>query len=737
MPLKTTAMELTGQPLQGLTVIDQGQGMPIALVAKFLREMGARVIRINTGPDPFDDVYTAHRTWRSTLEHVVATGESLETLLAGADICLLGGEDFPGLTRTGGARQLVARHDRLVVLEITAYPDGMAQGPSADILLQARAGLTHEQYSDRATLQSFSPTLYSAALLGLTGLMAALIEREGSGRGQAVFTSLYEGALLWGSTVWSVVDKPCRASEMMIPKDLRPLIFQCSDGVYVQLVLGAAGAHKLLYDLLGIDAADVDPESIGMPSVDTDPKDFLGDVDRIAPKVRQWSSTELIPALKAKGLAAESVLRPGDCWDDEQVAANGLVITTPDGGRHIGNPVQLVTTATAPRQSTDAGPRPLDGIRVVDFGTFIAGPYSSVLLGDLGADVISVEPPGGNPIRGVFRVHVSVARGKRGIVLDMKKPGGLEVAHRLCATADMAANNFRPGVSARLGIDAGALLAMRPDQVVLESPGYGATGPRVSEAAFDMSMQAICGHEYRAGGEGNPPLLSRFSMIDYCSGLLGTIALLIGHYQRVRTGGGSGFSVALFSCAMFMLSELIDQPRTGFSGAPLLNSRQTGYHPAEALYQVRDGWIAVAARDECAARDLVRTLDVGTAVGLDWTAWGEAEFAMIGEILSGLTVDQAVTRLTAGGVWAEACIDAVKVGLLDDPHHLESKSVQHWQHPTFGKVRQVGALMSFSRSKLEPRPVPPKIGEHSRELLGELGYTPAEIDRLFTEGAVA
>lgn len=199
----------------------------------------------------------------------------------------------------------------------------------------------------------------------------------------------------------------------------------------------------------------------------------------------------------------------------------------------------------------------------------------------------------------------------------------MEIAHRLCLQADVVTNNFRTGVSARLGIDAKTLHRMKPQLVVLESSAYGATGPKSGRAGFDMAFQALCGHEHRAGGRGNPPLWNRTSMVDYAGGLMGAIAILQALHNRAREGGGAELNVALMNAGIFLLSELIQRADETFAGAPPLCREQTGYHPAEQMYRARDGWLAVAARDDTSARALAEVLGLDmlkAKTRVDWNA---------------------------------------------------------------------------------------------------------------------
>jgi crotonobetainyl-CoA:carnitine CoA-transferase CaiB-like acyl-CoA transferase len=727
-------MQQSAGGLRGLKVVDLGLGMAAALVAKFLREGGASITRVEPAAgDPFYDVYPAYEVWRRGSQLDAAAGgsaERLHALLADADVCILGGEDFPGVERRGDTAALQARHPRLVVLDIEGYPSSTrhAGRPAADVLVQARSGLASEHYTKRPLLMGFEPSSYGAALNGLAGLFAALLDRESSGRGQVVATSLFEGALTWPALLWVEAERPTPASKFVMPKDPWPLIFQCADGVWVQIVLGSTGSKGRLYRILEINDPSVDINDSGMPKPTGDPKNFFGDIDVLAQHTRKFQSSKLLEAIWAAGLPAEPVLAPGACWDDPQVVHNQIVVRETDGVRHVGHPIYAATSPAPPRAHRRTGPGPLSGMRVIDFGAFVAGPFSGVVLADLGADVVKVEATTGDPNRSIFRAYTAANRGKRAISIDLKTPEGVKIAQQLCAGADVVMNNFRPGVSARLGIDAKTLHALKPDLIVLESVAYGNGGPRAEGAGFDMCFQALCGHDFRAGGVGNPPLWNRTSMVDFAAALIGAVGVLQRLYERARTGAGAEVGAGLMNTGLYLLSELIQRPDTKFEGAPVLNHEQTGYHPAEQLYQAADGWLAIAARDEAMARRLVEVLKIGTKVSSARKAWGPEVAAVIAAAVSTRGQAELLAALAQADVWSEACSPSGESQNLRDPDLRRLGATVSTQHPQFGVVAQIGRLVRMTASSAAPAarhaPLP---GEHTDELLTELGMPPEAI----------
>lgn len=736
-------MSESERALSDLKVVDLGLGMAAALITKFLVESGASVTRVEPPEgDPFHQVYVASETWLEGARidsQASRSPERLEALLCEADVCILGGEDYPGVRWRHDAAALHERHPRLVVLDIEGYPavSRHAGRPACDLLVQARSGLCFEHYSKRPLLMGFEPANYGAALHGLAGLLGALFQREGTGRGQIVATSLFEGALAWVLLLWYEGTSPSPAFRFVMPKDPYPLIFRCADGAYIQVVIGSAGSKGRLYRILGVDDPSVDINDSGMPKPTEDVKNFFGDVDLLAAYIGKRDSRELLEAVWAEGLPAEPVLPPGGCWDDAQVVHNGIVARSPSGVRHVAHPLYS-RTSPAPRKQTVSGGRgPLSGVKVIDFGAFVAGPYSSVVLADLGAEVIKVEALTGDPNRSVFRSYQSVARGKRAITLDLKTPEGRRIAEQLCMGADVVTNNFRPGVSARLGIDARTLHALKPELIVLESGAYGQSGPKAGLAGFDMSFQALCGHDWRAGGEGNPPLWNRTSMVDFASGLIGAIGVLRQLYVRAHTGAGSEVGGSLLNAGVYLLSELIQRPSGEFAGAPQLNHEQTGYHPAEQLYQAADGWIALAARGEASARNLLEVLGLASSIRRERARWGEEESAAIAQAVRARAVAELSSALERAGVWSEECRRTAEHDILNDSDLIAAGTVYLCEHPRFGSIKQVGPLFRLSSGRHggdRPSPLP---GQHTDELLGELGYSPQEIASLRERKIVA
>jgi len=729
--------------LRELRIVDLGLGMATALVTKFLAESGAKITRVEPPEgDPFYGLYSAYRTWlggANVDSDAARSTEQLNAHLEKADVCIVGGEDYPGVRWRHDAAALHAHFPSLVVLDIEGYPSGTRHSgrPASDLLVQARSGLSFEHYSQRPFLMSFEPSSYGAALHGLAGVFGALYQRAATGRGQIVATSLFEGALSWVLGLWFEGSKPTPSARFVMPKDPQQLIFRCADGVYVQVVLGSAGSKGRLYQVLGIEDPRVDINDSGMPAPTADARNFFGDVDLLASYIEKRRSRELLEAIWAQGLPAEPVLAPGGCWDDPQVIHNGIVLRSVDCVRHVGHPLYARLTSASHRAPPAIGPRALSDVKVVDFGTFVAGPYSSVVLADLGAQVIKVEALTGEPSRSVFRSYSAAARGKRAIAVDLKTPAGRKIAEQLCVAADVVTSNFRPGVSKRLGIDAQTLHALKPDLIVLESAAYGTTGPKADLAGFDMCFQALCGHGWRAGGVGNPPLWNRTTVVDYATGVLGAIAVLQHLYLRTITGRGAAVGSSLLNTGIYLLSEVIQQPSGEFEGAPPLNHAQTGYHPSQRIYEAANGWVAIAARSDATADALLQVLNLGHFLKGERATWGDAAAAAISLAVRQWRVRDLLGALESAGVWAEECLRNTEHETLNDPDLIAAGTVYLSDHPQIGNMRQIGPLFRLSAARKVPQGHTPLPGEHTDALLAEIGYSTTEIASLRERRIVA
>ena len=199
--------------------------------------------------------------------------------------------------------------------------------------------------------------------------------------------------------------------------------------------------------------------------------------------------------------------------------------------------------------------RVLEGVKVLDLGNFIAGPAACLPLADLGAEVIKLEPLGGDPIRSLERVFVGAQRGRRSIAVDLKRPEGLEIARKLAARADIIEHNFRPGVADRLGLGYEDIRRLNPAVIYCHVTAFGSRGPLAQAPGFETITRAWSGIDTSSGGEGNPPLKLAGSPIDMFSGLLAALGVMMALDYRRRTGQGQFLEMPQLALGMLFQSQ--------------------------------------------------------------------------------------------------------------------------------------------------------------------------------------
>lgn len=386
----------------------------------------------------------------------------------------------------------------------------------------------------------------------------------------------------------------------------------------------------------------------------------------------------------------------------------------------------------------------LKGIRVLDIGLYFAGPYSSRLLSDLGADVIKLEPLDGDLLRPTTKAFNGAARGKRSIAANLKHPAGLEIAHRLAARADVVTHNMRPGVVERLKVDYETIRSFNPQIIYAFAPGWGSSGPDSGRPGFAPMFSGYCGLQHEAAGEGNDPALP-VGNEDNGNGLVGAGAILMALYHRKRTGMGQYLEYPQLSATLLMGMYMMRRPDGTVIGARGLDAERQGIHPLDRLYETSDGWLCVSCRLDREFCALV-SLSEFAAIGADPRFIDEESRVLHkGELQRSLAV---VFRSATAAEWAEQ-LGGVGVPceipagtdsqqrFFQDPEQEQLGRVETYIHPQWGEVKDVAVLvrMSGSGERMSSRPAP-QVGENTREILAEVDYSEAEIDGLFSDGVV-
>jgi crotonobetainyl-CoA:carnitine CoA-transferase CaiB-like acyl-CoA transferase len=389
----------------------------------------------------------------------------------------------------------------------------------------------------------------------------------------------------------------------------------------------------------------------------------------------------------------------------------------------------------------------LDGFRVLDMTQVLAGPYCTMTLADMGADVIKVEGPDRTARQMGFAMtgedgaaFLALNRNKRSFTVDLKDDDGRRALLDLVATADVFVENYRPGVTTRLGIDFAALSAINPRLVYASISGFGQTGPYAQRPGYDIIAQGMSGIMSVTGAPGGPPMKAGLPVTDLAAGLIAANAILAALLARGRTGEGQHVDTSLFEAGLSMsVWESAQVWATGDVPGPL-GSAHRGSAPYQAL-RAADGHLIVAANKPHFWRNLCAVLgrpeledDARFATNADRLAHLDELVPELESALAGRTVADWVDTLLAANVPAGPILDYGQS--LTDPHTLARGMVQELDHPVEGTLRSLGIPAKLSATPGELRRAAPLQGEHTVELLTEVGYDRAHIDRLLAQGSV-
>jgi len=372
----------------------------------------------------------------------------------------------------------------------------------------------------------------------------------------------------------------------------------------------------------------------------------------------------------------------------------------------------------------------LEGLRVLDFTRLYAGPFCTMQLGDLGADVVKVEMPGGDPLRHQgppFHHHQSMSflsanRNKRSIVLDLKTREGLETARKLAATADVIVENFRPGVMDRMGLGYDTISAENPRVIFASLSGLGADGPYRDRGAFDIIVQAEFGYMSITGEKGGKPLKQGTSVFDLVCGLYGVNGIMSALYQREKTGIGQRIETSLLEGEVsFLVDAAMDYLVTG-----TIRDRWGSEHSNIVPYKVfdtADGEIVIAAGYQnlfesfAKAMGLERLLDDPRfAQHSDRIKNREAFYEILDPEVRKWTTEDLYKLLDAAGVPCAPVNNMKEV--FHHPQVLHRKMVTQIPHPTRGPVPSIGPAVKYSGFEVtDGWTAPPALGEHTDEVL--------------------
>jgi crotonobetainyl-CoA:carnitine CoA-transferase CaiB-like acyl-CoA transferase len=399
------------------------------------------------------------------------------------------------------------------------------------------------------------------------------------------------------------------------------------------------------------------------------------------------------------------------------------------------------------------GPRPLplQGLKVVDAATLFAGPVIATLMGDFGADVVKVEHPRGDNLRGLgwSKDGVSlwwalIGRNKRAVTLDFSKPAGQELAKRLLADADVLIEGFRPGTLERWNLGPDVLQALNPGLVVVRTSGFGQTGPYSGLPGFGTLAESISGYAYINGWPDGPPTLPPFALADGVAALTGTYAAMFALWWREHGGEGRGqvIDLAIYEPLFWILGPQalvydqlgIVQERTG-NAAPFTAPRNA--------YRAKDGrWLGLSASAQSIAERVMRIVGREDLIEEPWfrdhtgrVAHADELDAIIQEWVGRHTTEEVLAAFAEHGA-AIAPVNSI-TDILADPHFAARETITTVDHPLLGPLRMQNVVPTLTETPGRIDHPGPELGEHNHDVyVRELGMTEEELDRLRRDGVV-
>jgi crotonobetainyl-CoA:carnitine CoA-transferase CaiB-like acyl-CoA transferase len=762
-----------GSPCAGLQVVELavgvsalGLGLAGALPGRLLSDLGAAVTRIEGAAEaPIDRDVPWSRPWHRD-KKLIRTDDAARAfeLLKDADVVLAYGPEDRVEGRGLGYADLRVANPAQIYARCRPSVTGSGQVDDYALLVEARAGFLTQLPGNRPgpTFVDVRASGIGAASLLTVEVLALLGRRARTGAGGWAETSLYDGLL---ATLGCMIGRSERAAPEIESywehgSTFPNFLYRCADGELLQVWFGGKGMYQALIEVLGDE-----------PSADGYYTDQM--TGRLGERARRWVEffaarprADWIACLRAAGVACEPVLAPGEILADPHLAETGLAIRRADAGHDdllVGSPI-TVGPLTHPKSNSfisngpsrlsirhrapaPGSPGLLAGLRVVDFSAFVAGPLAAEILADLGADVIKVEPPGGEAMRAAAYAVAACQRGKRSLALDITAGPARPVLDRLLAEADVVLHNFRVGVAERLGIDAAAVARLNPDAVHCHASAFGPAGRRARFPGNDALMQAVTGFERAIGGDGGDPVAATWIPIDMTGGWLAAVGILAGLYARAagrqgERGSGQSVATSLLGAGVLLHSGVFRRDGELVRG-PSLDADQTGYGPGYRIYQAADdAWFALVIPAPDAWRRLSGLLDgqplpatyaplrggPGDAVAREAEATLAAAFRRA-------PAAAWVARLRALGLPAELIEpldrDGFRRAILDDPVNRQLGRVAAYPTADWGHFEQIGPLVRCGPdAAATPRLTLPGVGEHTTEILAGLGLNQAEIDAL-------
>lgn len=392
--------------------------------------------------------------------------------------------------------------------------------------------------------------------------------------------------------------------------------------------------------------------------------------------------------------------------------------------------------------------KPLNGIKVLDLTRVLAGPYASMILGDLGAEIIKIENPSGGDdargfgpfVNGESIYFISINRNKKSLTLNLKTDEGKEIFLQMVKDADIVLENYRPGTMEKLGLGYEELERINPKIIYAASSGFGHTGPYSEKAAYDLIVQGMGGIMSLTGSPGGAPTRVGASIGDITAGLYTAIGILSALHNRRETGKGQKVDVAMLDCQVAILENAIARYAASGTSPAATGNRHPSITPFAAL-EASNGYIVVAAGNDklwaklCAVlgiEDLIE--DPRFRTNEDRTSnWGELE-NILQAIMQTRSVEDWSYLLEEEGIPSGPINDIQ--GVVENPQIVSREMIIHQEHPIAGTVMIPGVPIKLSKTPGSVETSAPLLGEHSATILSQMGYALSDIQSLKEKGVI-
>jgi crotonobetainyl-CoA:carnitine CoA-transferase CaiB-like acyl-CoA transferase len=738
-----------------LRVIEFGQYLAGPVAGMLLGDLGADVIKVERpGGDPAREL-PAYQTWnrnKRVIELDLRSSEGVaraRELAADADVLIDGLR--PGVLERAGldAPALRRGHTGLIYCTLPGFaaevqPEGTA---AWEPIVSAAAGLFRPPTETGKAV--FTPLPFAsmyAGVLAADSIAAALYFRDRTGEGQEVEVPIHSALFLAAGYALQRV----RGAEQTLGRGLMPMVttYRCADDRWVQFHNGLPHFIEGFIASEGLQSWQ-EEGLFDRNGWQTNPEVAAKLQGRLTDLFAQRTSLEWETRLSDAGLCC-TVCRTVEEWlDHPHPRQAGFVVELPSPrgpmlqpGRMIQNE-QTTRRPLQPVQQVDAGQiawrgdrlpvpapgaatssplprRPLEGIRVLDLCLILAGPTCGRTLAELGADVIKIDSPRPTIIDAFW---LDTNRGKRSVTLDLKQTAGREALWKLIESADVVVENFRKGVSERLGIGYEQVAARFPEIIYASMNCYGYEGPFADRPGWEQLAQATSGLQVRYGGRDAQPRLAPYAVNDYATGVAAALGVVGALHERALTGRGQRTTVALVAMAGLLQSlYMFDYP--GYDRHEIEGQDALGFSAFSRLYECSDDWIYLHCPPE--ARTPLASLTGFEAIfaGQDLHAEHGPDSSIATAIAALIVTGPAVYWLPLLNSVGAAAVRAVTATQLrDDPGVQAAGLIRTTHSPVRGDIEHVGIPHRFSRTPAENGPAAPEPGADTAAILRELGYS--------------